>query len=181
MKIQTFIGYFGTGVFIALVASIPLFIHDSFYLHLGNIVFLIMASALGFHLIFNSGQLTFGHSGFLAIGAYTSALLAIRLHFPFFLGFVFGGLVSFFVAAILGIIFSRITGIFFILLTFAAGEVIRLFLINVPSLTYGTDGIVGIPPPNSSNSWVKNYFKRSFILVELYLCWLSYYMPYLFV
>ena len=42
--------YTGIGVFVALVFSLPLFTQDSFYLHVGNIVFLVMASAVGFHL-----------------------------------------------------------------------------------------------------------------------------------
>lgn len=124
----------------------PLFFHDIFYLHIGNIVFLVAISALGFHLIFNSGQLSFGHAGFIAIGAYTSALLSVRLGVPFFYGFVLGGVLTFIVAVLLGIIFIRSTGLAFILMTMAAGEVIRLFIINVPSLTFGTDGVRGIPP-----------------------------------
>lgn len=139
--------YPGTGIVVALVAAVPLFTDDTFYLHMLNIAFLILASALGWNVIFNSGQLTFGHSGFIAIGAYTSALLVLRLHFPFYLGFLLGGVLAFIVAVFLATLFSRLTGIFFVLLTFAASEAIRLLLINIPSVTHGTDGIIGIPPP----------------------------------
>jgi branched-chain amino acid transport system permease protein len=128
------------------LAVLPLYFHDTFYLHVGNIVFLVAISSLGFHLIFSSGQMSFGHAGFIAIGAYTSALLSVRLGVPFSYGFVLGGVLTFIVAVLLGIIFIRSTGLAFILMTMAAGEVIRLFIINVPSLTFGTDGVVGIPP-----------------------------------
>ncbi len=129
-----------------VLALLPLHFHDTFYLHVGNIVFLVAISALGFNFIFNSGQMSFGHAGFIAIGAYTSALLSVRLGVPFFYGFVLGGVLTFVVAVLLGIIFIRSTGLAFILMTMAAGEVIRLFIINVPSLTFGTDGVIGIPP-----------------------------------
>jgi branched-chain amino acid transport system permease protein len=138
--------YLGIGILMIILALVPLFLPDIFYLHVGNIVFLVAISALGFNFIFNSGQMSFGHAGFIAIGAYTSALLSVRLGVPFFYGFVLGGALTFIVAVVLGIIFIRSTGLAFILMTMAAGEVIRLFIINVPSLTFGTDGVVGIPP-----------------------------------
>lgn len=133
---------------VVLVALVPIFTKDIFYLHLGSLIFLSAANAVGWNLIARSGQFSFGTAGFWAIGAYTSALLTTRLGLPFFLGFALGGLLSGIVSVSLGTVFVRASGIFFTLLTFVAAESIRLFTINFPSVTFGIDGVPGIQPPS---------------------------------
>ncbi|MCJ7791114.1 MAG: branched-chain amino acid ABC transporter ATP-binding protein/permease [Dehalococcoidia bacterium] len=126
---------------------LPFFVKEIFYLYLGSIIFLFLAAAVGWNVIARSGQVSFAHAGFWAIGAYTSALLTTRLGMPFFLCFVLAGILSATIACLLGMVFVRAAGIFFALLTMGVSEVIRLFIINVPALTYGVNGVVGVPPP----------------------------------
>jgi branched-chain amino acid transport system permease protein len=90
--------------------------------------------------------MSFGHAGFIAIGAYASALLTTKTGLPFISGFVLGGILAFIAAVVLGTIFIRSTGLAFVLMTIVVGEIVRLFIVNVPSLTNGTDGVIGIPP-----------------------------------
>lgn len=132
-------------ILIILAALVPLLVKDIFYLHLGNLIFLFLISAVGWNMIARTGQFSFGQAGFWAIGAYCSALLTTQIKFPFFASFILSGLLAGIVGVLLGMVFVRATGIFFTLLTFAAAEVIRLFIINFPSLTKGVDGISGIP------------------------------------
>jgi branched-chain amino acid transport system permease protein len=130
-----------------LIALIPIFVRDVFYLHLGSIILLAVATSVAWNIIAKSGQISFGHAGFLAIGAYASAILTTRLNAPFLAGFVLAGLLAGIIATLLGIVFTRAEGIFFGLLTMGASELIRLLIVNLPSLTYGHNGIGGLPPP----------------------------------
>ncbi len=51
-----------------------------------NMALIFAVAALGLQLIVGyTGQLSFGHAAFFGIGAYTSALLAIHFHLPFYL------------------------------------------------------------------------------------------------
>src|SRR6266850_4901435 len=72
----------GLGVALLLAALLPL-IGNDYYVYLFALVFtnVILASSLRPSL--TCGQLNIGHSGFMSIGAYTSALLAKNLGFPF--------------------------------------------------------------------------------------------------
>ena len=132
-------------ILVLLVALIPFFVKELFYLHLGNLIFISLISAVGWNLIARTGQFSFGQAGFWAMGAYCSALLTTRLAFPFFAGLFLSVLLAGIMGVVLGMVFVRASGIFFTLLTFATAEVIRLFIVNFPSLTNGVDGISGIP------------------------------------
>src|SRR5690554_6223765 len=57
--------------------------------------------AVSLHLVIGiTGQFSIGHAGFLAVGAYVSAIVTMKLDLPFFLAIIVGG----FVAALAGLI-----------------------------------------------------------------------------
>jgi branched-chain amino acid transport system permease protein len=83
----------------------------------------------------------------------------MKYQWSFWLGWVAAGSVSGIMAWILGRITLRIKGVFFAILTFAFGEIVRMILVNV---TYfgGPNGIMGIPPPTRIN--IPGLFRVSF-------------------
>lgn len=106
-------------------------------------IFLI--AALGLHLITGiTGQFSFGHAAFLSIGAYTSALMSIYLHTPFFLNMIAGGLAAAFFGILLGIPSMRLTGDYLGITTLGFGEIVRIVFINT-KITGGAMGLGGIP------------------------------------
>ena len=104
--------------------------------------------ALGLNVIWGlAGMMNLGLAGFYAVGAYTSALLVVRLHWPIALGMIAAALVSAIVGAAAALLTARLRGDYLAIVTLGFAEVVRLVASNEIWLTNGTDGISGIPGP----------------------------------
>jgi branched-chain amino acid transport system permease protein len=134
------------GLFI-LLTLLPLVV-DIYAVYLLTLVFINIMLATSLRLPLIVGQLNISHSGFMAIGAYTSALLVMHLQTPFALGLLCGGLLAVAVSLVIGYPALRLRGVYFALVTVAFVEVIRLILSMWVSLTRGLSGLVGILKPS---------------------------------
>jgi len=94
------------------------------------------------------GQLNIGHSAFMCVGAYTSALLAKHLALPFELTLLAGALLATLVGLVVGYPALRLRGVYFAMVTVAFVEVIRLIAAIWVPLTRGNSGLSGIPKPS---------------------------------
>jgi len=110
------------------------------------------------------GQIALGHAGFLAIGAYSSALLSMSLEryaLPdtvlFIIAILFGGLVAAVSGLIVGIPALRLRGDYLAIITLGFGEIIRVIILNL-KITGGGKSLVGI-------SNLSNIFTVFFITV----------------
>lgn len=101
--------------------------------------------AAGIRLIYITGRLTLGHAAFLAIGAYTSALLATKLSVNPWLTLLAGGIAAGIVSVVLGSIILRVAGIYFVCASFAFSEMLRYFCLWAGPITGGATGILNIP------------------------------------
>jgi len=135
------------GALLVLAFGVPWVFESQFWLHLSDMTLINAVTALGLNVILKTGQVSMAHAGFMAIGAYTSAQLTVKLGVPFLVGFVAAGLGAALVALALGRVILRLKGVYFLLFTFALNEFLYLLNKNVPALTGGNDGIVGIKPP----------------------------------
>ncbi len=92
------------------------------------------------------GQISLGHAGLLAIGAYASALLALDLGVPVGFAILAAGVIT----ALLGtaLIFPtfRLRNHYVSIATLGIGEIVGLVILNWESLTRGPIGVSGIPP-----------------------------------
>lgn len=124
--------------------------------YVGIIVFIgvniILASSLNIATGF-LGQLALGHAGFMATGAYTSAITAMTLidrgvalpnSVILIISLIAAGTVSLLVSLIIGIPSLRLRGDFLGIITLGFGEVIRVFINNI-KFTGGAQGLTGIP------------------------------------
>jgi len=85
----------------------------------------------------------------MGIGAYTSTLLSIRLNLTFWLTLPFAGIVSMMIALPVGYITLRLKGAYFLMLTFAFAEIMRVLLSNFwIGFFGGIPGITNIPSPS---------------------------------
>ena len=100
----------------------------------------------GLSIIARSGQLSFGHAAFAAIGAYVSVLLSAELGLNIILTSVIGIMIAAFFALLLGWVILRLKGVYFVLVTFSFGELMRLALLDWSELTGGANGIANIAP-----------------------------------
>lgn len=87
-----------------------------------------------------TGLFTLGHAGFMAIGAYTSAILVKSFNLPIIVGVLAGAALATVVGLIIGAPTLRINGDYFIIATLGIGEAIYLlaqYLIPVTGGPYG--------------------------------------------
>jgi branched-chain amino acid transport system permease protein len=136
------------GVLGVLLVVWPIFVNEVFFTFIGTLVLLYTIGATSLHLVLRIGHLSLGHAAFMGLGGYTSALLTTSLGWPFAPAFVASGLVPAAVALVVGPIVLRLRGVYFVLITFTLGEVVRLVFNDWQSLTGGADGIFRIPPPH---------------------------------
>jgi branched-chain amino acid transport system permease protein len=101
--------------------------------------------ALSIYLTLACGMLTVANAAFMAIGAYTAALLSLHSGLPFHLALLVGALLPAMVALLLGRPTLRLSGVYLAMATLAFGEIVRIFLLNAESLTGGALGLNGIP------------------------------------
>ncbi len=100
----------------------------------------------GLDLLFGyTGQVSFGHAGFYAIGAYASTILSMKLGIPVALSMILAALISMFFGFIIAIPASKLVKHFLSLLTIAFGNMVYIFLSVTKSLTNGFSGIINIP------------------------------------
>ena len=99
--------------------------------------------ALSLYLPFSAGQISLAQAGFMAIGAYTSALLTKGYGVPFYPALALGGLMAAASGVLVGFPALRIKGIYLLLLTLAFGEVVRVFFLNFTP-TGGASGMGGM-------------------------------------
>ncbi len=117
-----------------------------------------------------TGQFSLGHAGFMAIGAYTSALLYMSpelkevnyfitpiiwplsvIQIPFVFSLVIAGLVSAGVGFLVGAPCLRLKGDYLAIVTFGFSEIIRVLFCNLQSITNGPLGLKGLP--SYTNLW----------------------------
>jgi len=130
---------------LAVALALPQLTTNQFYLHLANLILLNSIFAVSLGLIASVGQISLGHAAFVAAGAYISALAALSFKLPPILGIVLAGLVTGLAAVLLGKILLRLRGVYFVLVTFLAGQVFTLVVLNWESVTHGANGLIGIP------------------------------------
>lgn len=118
-----------------------------FLTHTATLVLLTVIGAAGFHLILRVGLVSLGHAAFAGIGGYTSVILMMTFGLPWIVCFVAGGVSAAALALLVGPIVLRLKGVYFVLITFTFGEILRLIFNDWQSMTGGANGISHIPPP----------------------------------
>jgi branched-chain amino acid transport system permease protein len=130
---------------LAALAFWPWLYFNQYILHIAVMVGIMATLALSVNLMLRIGQLSIAHAAFMGLGAYGSALLMMRLQFPFVAAMLLGGMLVAALAMLLGPIFLRIKGVYFVLLTFAFGQVIDLIFQAWVEVFGGNNGLFGIP------------------------------------
>lgn len=129
---------------VALAAS-PWALQSQYVFHVATMISIVAPVALSLNLMLKIGQLSIAQPAFMGIGAYVSALLTMRLGLPPTLSILLAGTVAAVSATLTGPIFLRIKGVYFVLLTYAFGQIINLVFQEWTSLFGGNGGLYGIP------------------------------------
>lgn len=102
--------------------------------------------SLGLNLLMGyTGQIAAGHAGFLALGAYLTAIVTTRMEWlPCPLILLFAGIFTGIIGFLLGIPILRLKGFYIAMATLAFGVVVSEVILQWSSLTGGDDGF-GVP------------------------------------
>ncbi len=104
--------------------------------------------ALGLNIIVGfAGLLHLGYAAFFAIGAYTYALLNLRLGCPFWVGLPAGLATAALAGVLLGLPAIRVRGDYLAIVTLGFGEIVRIVVTNLEPWTGGPNGLLGIDHP----------------------------------
>jgi branched-chain amino acid transport system permease protein len=132
---------------LALVSVIAIFTLDSYSLLVFTLCALAAVVGVGLNVLIGlSGQISFGHIAFYAIGAYVSALMTLA-GLPLWLAVPAAGVVAGGVGALLAIPALRVTGPYLAMITIAFSFVVHHSLIEWRDVTGGSNGLMGIPLP----------------------------------
>ena len=137
------------GVFVFMILFLPFVFQKSPYLiHIFVMAGLYAILALGLNFQLGSTNVVnFATAASYGIGAYTSALLAVHYHVPFWIDLFISGSVASLFGLLLGIPCMKTKDYYLSLVTIAFGLIIYILLINF-SWTGGPNGIPNIPAPS---------------------------------
>ena len=117
-------------------------------------------------LIGFGGQISIGHAGFWAIGAYTSGLLVVKLGMPFVVGVFFGGIVAAVFGAFVALPALRVQGHYLAIATLAFALFVQQGLFEWESLTGGRHGLY-VPRPEIAGILLKTDLVYNYFLLPL--------------
>src|SRR5712691_13560432 len=134
------------GAVLALALLVPML--GDYYVHVFALVLTNVILAASLRPSLTCGQLNIGHSAFMCVGAYTSALLAKNLGVPFEISLLGGAVLAAAVGLAIGYPSLRLRGVYFAMVTVAFVEAIRLIASIWVPLTRGNAGLSGVPKPS---------------------------------
>ena len=136
----------GLGALAAL--TLPFWLADPYFLHVVIMAGIFGVLALSLNLLLGyTGQLSLGHAAFFGIGAYTSALLTLRLEWSFWLALPGAVALTALAGWLIGRLALKLRGAYFVLVTISFAGVISLVSVNWMELTNGPLGLPGVPAP----------------------------------
>ncbi|HNV65428.1 MAG TPA: branched-chain amino acid ABC transporter permease [Smithellaceae bacterium] len=135
---------FWTIVFLLVLFTFPLYMSD-YALYLLNLIMVYVIVSVGLNILVGStGQISLGHAGFFAIGAYATVLLMTNLQIPFFIAIIAAAFIAAFFGFILGLPALRLEGPYLTIATLAFGLAI-MHVIGHTEFFGGRQGLMAPP------------------------------------
>ena len=133
----------------AIALTVPFAIMgDSYWLQILNFMMLNAIMALGLNFMTGrAGLICLGYAAFMAIGAYTVGILTLKVGISFWIALPLAGIFASLFGVILGLPALRVKGHYLALVTIAFGLIVQELLLNLESITGGTNGLIDIPSP----------------------------------
>ncbi len=155
------------GILVATAFGLP-----SYFLYVLSLAGIWAIAAIGLDLLTGvAGQISIGHAGFMAIGAYGVALLNLRLGVPFWLALPVAGLLNAGIGLGLGLPALRLSGPYLAIATLGFGVAVVEILRRWESLTGGFMGLK-VPPP-ALGPWSLHSDAAQYLLIGIVLILLA--------
>ena len=136
-------------VLAVLLLALPAVVTVPYFLHLVILALIWVIVSQGQNLIQGyTGYVSIAAGGFMGIGAYSMALLSVKLGWSPWLSLMLAPLITAALAVVVGYPSLRVKGHYFAIVTLAYNMVIFIVLLNFTSLTNGEAGIPRIPRPS---------------------------------
>ena len=127
----------------ALIAALAA---NKYQLFLITLAALTVVVGVGLNVLVGlSGQVSFGHAGFYALGAYVAAILTATHGWNFWLALPLAAVLTGVIGAGLGLIALRVTGPYLAMITIAFAFIVEYGVVEWTSLTGGSNGLMNIP------------------------------------
>ncbi len=138
-----------TAVVIALfLVILPQVLTSAYHLRVATLVGIYVLLVSGLNIIIGfTGMFSLGHAAFYGIGAYTSAMLTTMVGWNFWVALPVAGIVAALFGSLIGLATLRLRRVFLAFTTLGFGEIVRILILNLRSITRGPMGISGIPVP----------------------------------
>lgn len=135
-------------VFVGLLVVLPLIAGGEYYINLASQVLIAALFALSLNLMVGYAGLTsLGHAGYLGLAAYTSGWLMMQLGWGHLAASVTALAVTAAMAGVFGLIALRASGISFLMITLALGQILWGLAYRWTGVTGGDNGISGLTRP----------------------------------
>jgi branched-chain amino acid transport system permease protein len=153
------------GLLVLGLCAFP-FVADEYWLYLACLIAINVASACGLNILTGyTGLVSLGQAAFMGLGAYTVAVMELRLGTPFALNLLSGGLVAMAGGVVVGLPSLRVKGLYLAIATIAA-SVLAHFLFSNLKLTGGTTGL-SLPPARFFGTALDTSFRIYWLIVPL--------------
>ncbi len=132
----------------AALTVLAIFYADGYQLYIIALVGLTAIVGVGLNILLGlTGQISLGHVGFYAIGAYVASILTVTLEWSFWVAFPIAGVVAGAAGTLLAMPALRVTGPYLAMVTIAFGFVVEQGAAEWKGLTGGWNGMMNIPTP----------------------------------
>lgn len=133
-------------ILFVIIMLLGLVIENPFILNMLSLAALSVMVVTGLNLLLGfAGQISLGHAGFVACGAYISSILAVKFNINPWLAILLAVLVSSSIGAVIGYPTLKLKSHYLAMATLAIGEIIHVIINNYVELTGGPQGFSGMP------------------------------------
>lgn len=159
---------------IGALAAAPLGLGNYGYYILASVMIYAMVALSLNILIGMGGQISIGHAGFWALGAYASAIAVTKLGVPFLAGVLTGGIVAGLFGALVALPALRVQGHYLAIATLGFALFVQQVLFEWEALTGGRQGLF-VPRPSFFGTELQSDFGYYYFLlfVFLLLAWIA--------
>ncbi len=152
---------------LALLVPLPLLAANAYQTFLLDLILINVILAVGLNIVKGfAGQVTVGHIALMAIGAYTSAVLATKFGAPFWLALPGAMIVTALAGAIVGIPSFRLEGAYLALATLGLAESVRIF-ISATDYLGASVGYSDIPSPSFFGYPLNTFLRYYYVVMPL--------------
>lgn len=135
-------------LFVAVLACMPAIAGGDYFINVASQVLIAALFALSLNLLVGYAGLTsLGHAGYLGLAGYLSGWLALNMQWDHFSSGIAALALTTVMAALFGLVALRATGLSFLMITLAFGQILWGVAYRWASVTGGDNGLSGLTRP----------------------------------